>query len=95
MTIPDALIHKNLLPEETLIAYHKGNQYCERISSAKIDMHNAKYVNQKPYKNCHQYYDNTETCKKMQEPHCRYTEGSTQTAKTWNPSRYKRKTNHQ
>ena len=80
MTIPDALIHKNLLPEETLIAYHKGDQYCERISSAKIDMHNANYVNQKPYKKCHQYYDNTETCKKMQEPHCRYAVGSIQTA---------------
>ena len=53
MTIPDALIHKNLLPEETLIAYHKGEQYCERISSAKIDMHNAKYINQRPYKKCY------------------------------------------
>ena len=80
MAIPDALIYKNLQSTDTLIAYHKGDQYCERISSAKIDVHNAKYVNQRPYKNCHQYYDNTETCTKMQEPHCRYAVGSIQTA---------------
>ena len=43
-------------------------------------MHNAKYINQRPYKKCYQYYDNTETCKKMQEPHCRYAVGSKQTA---------------
>jgi len=26
MTMPDALIHKNLQPEDTLIAYRKGDQ---------------------------------------------------------------------
>jgi len=64
MTIPDALIHKNLQTEDTLIAYHKGDQYCERISSAKIDMYNVQNINQKPYKNCHTYHNNTETCQK-------------------------------
>ena len=47
MTIPDALIHKNLQPEDTLIAYHKGDQYCERVSSAKTDMYNVKHIKQK------------------------------------------------
>jgi len=46
MIIPDALIHKNLQPEDTLIAYHKSDQYCERISSAKTDMHNVLNRNQ-------------------------------------------------
>ena len=64
MAIPDAMIHKNLQPENTLIAYHKGDQYCERISSAKIDMYNVQNINQKPYKNCHTYHNNTETCQK-------------------------------
>ena len=64
MTIPDALIHKNLQPEDTLIAYHKGDQYCERVSSAKIDMHNAKHINQRPYKNCYRYHNNTAVCQK-------------------------------
>ena len=43
MAIPDALIHKNLQSKDTLIAYHKGDQYCERVRSAKIDLHNAKH----------------------------------------------------
>jgi len=80
MTIPDALIHKNLQPEDTLIAYHKGDQYCERVSSAKIDMHNAKHINQRPYKNCYRYHNNTAVCQKMQEPHCKYAVGSIKTA---------------
>jgi len=80
MTIPDALIHKNLQPEDSLIAYHKGEQYCERVSSAKIDMHNVKNINQKSYENCYKYHNNTETCQKMQEPHCKYAVGSIKTA---------------
>ena len=80
MTIPDAMIHKNLQPKNTLIAYHKGDQYCERVSSAKTDMHNVINRNQKPYENCHKYHNNTETCQKLQEPHCKYAVGSIKTA---------------
>jgi len=80
MTIPDAMIHKDLLPKHTLIAYHKGDQYCERINSAKKDMHNAININQKPYENCHKYHNNTNICQKMQEPHCKYAVGSIKTA---------------
>ena len=79
MAIPDVLIHKNLQSKDTLIAYHKGDQYCERVRSAKIDLHNAKHINQKPYENCYKYHNNTETCEKMQEPHCRYAVGSIKT----------------
>jgi len=80
MTIPDALIHKNLQPEDTLIAYHKGDQYCERVSPAKIDIHNAEHIHQRPYKNCYRYHNNTAVCQKMQEPHCKYAVGSIKTA---------------
>jgi len=43
-------------------------------------MYNVKNINQKPYENCHKYHNNTETCQKMQEPHCKYARGSIQTA---------------
>jgi len=79
MAIPDALIHKSLQLEHTLIAYHKGDHYGERVSSAKIDMHNAKHTNQKPYENCYKYHNSIEICEKMQEPHCRYAVGSIKT----------------
>ena len=69
-----------MLPKHTLIAYHKGDQYCERISSAKADMHNAININQKSYKNCYSYHNNTNICQKMQEPHCKYAVGSIKTA---------------
>jgi len=35
MAIPDALIYKNLQSKDTSIAYHKGDQYSERVRSAK------------------------------------------------------------
>jgi len=43
-------------------------------------MYNVKHIKQKPYENCHKYHDNTETCQKMQEPHCKYAVGSIRTA---------------
>ena len=42
--IPDEMLNTILLPKHTFMAYHKGNKYCERINSAKIDIHNAQYV---------------------------------------------------
>jgi len=85
MTIPDALIHKNLQPEDTLIAYHKGDQYCKRISSAKIDMYNVKHIKQKPYENCYKYHNNTETRTALQK--CSRINKNRAT-KTWNSSRH-------
>jgi len=44
------MLSDTLFPNHTMMAYHKGNKYCERISSAITDMHNAQYVQQKQYK---------------------------------------------
>jgi len=74
------MLNEVLLPKNTLMAYHKGERYCERISSAKIDMHNAQNSLQKPYKKCYNYHNNTNICAKTQEPECKYTVGSMKTA---------------
>jgi len=47
MTTTDAMLNESLLPTNTLMAYDQGNKYCERISSAKTDMHNALHINKK------------------------------------------------
>jgi len=39
--ILDLMLSNTLLPNETLMAYHKGNRYCERTSAAKVDMYNS------------------------------------------------------
>jgi len=78
--IPDVMLNKVLFPKHTYMAYHKGNKYCEIISSAKIDMHNAQYVQQKQYKNCYDYHNNTNICAKAQESQCKFAVGSLQWA---------------
>ena len=96
MTTQDAMINKKLLPKYTLIAYHKGDKYCERLSSARTDMHNAINVRQKQYTNCHDYHNNTNICQKMQEPQCKYAVRFYKncSTKTWNFSRYRKRTDH-
>ena len=42
------MLSNTLLPNETLMAYHKGNRYCERTSAAKIGMYNSQ-VKQRDY----------------------------------------------
>ena len=43
-------------------------------------MHNVINVRQTPYKNCYNYYNNTNICQKTQEPHRKYAVGSIKTA---------------
>jgi len=62
--IPDVMLSNTLLPNQTMMAYHKGDKYCERISSAITDMHNAQNVQQKQYENCFYYHNNTNICTK-------------------------------
>ena len=64
MTIPDAMLDESLSPRDTFMAYHKGNKYCERLNSAKIDIHNALNTHQKEYINCYPNYNHTNTCAK-------------------------------
>jgi len=78
--IPDVMLSNTLLPSQTMMAYHKGGKYCERISSATTDMHNAQYVQQRQYNNCHNYHNNTNICAKTQEPQCRFAVGCLKTA---------------
>jgi len=75
------------------MADHKGNTYCERINSAKIDTHTAQYVEQKQRKNCYNYHSQTHICAKIQEPQCKYAVDSLKITlgKTWNSSRHWRK----
>jgi len=96
MTIPDALIHKNLQPEDTLIAYHKGDQYCERVSPAKIDIHNAEHIHQRPYKNCYRYHNNTAVCQKNARTPLQIWSRlhKNRVTKIWNSPRNYQKTNH-
>ena len=78
--IPGVMLSDTLFPNHTMMAYHKGNKYCERLSSALTDMHNAQYVQQKQYKNCYNYHNNTNICAKTQEPQCKFAVGSLKTA---------------
>ena len=45
--IPDLMLSNTLLPNNTIMAYHKGNQYCERIKVAKVNMYNVQHIKQK------------------------------------------------
>jgi len=45
--IPDIMLINSLIPNNTVMAYHKGNRYCERIKAAKVDMYNARHFTQK------------------------------------------------
>jgi len=70
--------------------YHKSNKYGERINSAKTDIHNAQYVEQKQRKKCYNYHSKMNICAQIQEPQCKYVVGSLKITlgKTWNSSRH-------
>jgi len=70
--IPDLMLSNTLLPNNTIMAYHKGNQYCERIKAAKVDMYNVRHIKHKEYTQCYNYHNNTNICTKTQDPQCRY-----------------------
>ena len=70
------MLSNTLLPNETLMAYHKGDRYCERISTAKTDMHNSRHIKQREYEQCHPYHNNTNICAKTQDPQCKFAVGS-------------------
>jgi len=91
--IPDLMLSNTLLPNQTMMAYKKGDKYCERISSAITDMHNSQNAQQKQYENCCNYHNNTNICAKTQEPQCKFAVGfpKNSNGKTRNPSGYRRK----
>jgi len=66
--IPDLMMINSLLPNNMIMAYHKGNRYCERIKAAKVDMYNVRHIKQKAYDQCYRYHNNTNICTKTQEP---------------------------
>jgi len=74
--IPDLMLSSTLLPNQTMMAHHKGDKYCERISSATIDMHNSQHVQEKQYDNCYSYHNNTNISAKTQDPQCKFAVGS-------------------
>jgi len=57
--IPDLLLSNILLPNRTIMAYRRGRQYCERITTAKISMYNTRNLKQKNYEECYEYHNNT------------------------------------
>ena len=74
--IPDLMLSNTLLPSETFMAYHKGYRYCERTNAAKVDMYNSRHIKQQEYKQCYHYHNNTNICKKTQDPQCKFVVGS-------------------
>ena len=78
--IKDVMLDKSLHTKNTIIAYHSGAKYCERIATAKIYMYNALHTNKRENLNCFPYYNNTEICEIKNKPKCRYAVGSMQTA---------------
>jgi len=78
--IPDHMLSNTLLPNNTIMAYHKGNQYCKRMKVAKVDMCNVRHIKQKAYDQCYKYHNNTNTCTRTQDPQCKYAVGSSELA---------------
>jgi len=74
--IPDLMLINSLLPNNTVMAYHKDNRYCGRTKAAKVGMYNVRHLTQKRYEQCFQYHNNTNICSKKQEPQCKYAVGS-------------------
>jgi len=78
--MPDLMLINSLLPSNTIMAYHKGNRYCERIKAVKVDMHNVRHIKQNEYEQCYRYHNNTNICTITQEPQCKYAVGSLELA---------------
>jgi len=58
------------------MAYDRGNQYCEIIKTAQIDVYNVRHIATKNYEQCYQYHNNTKICDKSTQLKCRYAVGS-------------------
>jgi len=70
------MLSNTLLPNETLMTYHKGNRYCERTSAAKVDMYNSRHAKKREYDQCYHYHNNTNIREKTQHPQCKFAVGS-------------------
>jgi len=73
---PNMFLPELFRTKHSFIAYDRGNSYCERKNTARIDIINRKYQNHMENQFCFQYYFNTSRCEKRNElPHCRYATG--------------------
>jgi len=60
----------------SFIAYDRGNSYCEKKNTAKVDNINRRYRNNTENHFCFKYHFDTSRCGKRNElPHCKYATG--------------------
>jgi len=73
---PNMFLPELFRTKYSFIAYDRGNSYCERKNTAKIDIINRRYQNNTRNPFCFKYYFNTSHCEKRNElPHCKYATG--------------------
>jgi len=62
--------------KKSFIAYDRGNSYCERKHTTKIDLIYRLYQNNTVNTRCFKYYHNTSCCDKRRELlQCKYATG--------------------
>jgi len=73
---PDMFLPELFRTKHSFIVYDRGNSYCERKNTARIDITNRRYQNHMENQFCFKYYFNTSRCEKRNElPHCQYATG--------------------
>ena len=73
---PNMFLPESFRTKHSFIAYDRGNSYCERKNTARIDIINGRYQNHTENQICFKYYFNTSRCEKRNElPHCQYATG--------------------
>jgi len=73
---PNMFLPELFRTKYSFVAYDRGNSYCERKKTAKIDIINRRYRNNTRNPFCFKYYFNTSRCEKGKElPHCKYATG--------------------
>ena len=62
--------------KKSFIAYDRGNSYCDRKYTTRVDLINRLYHNNTVNIRCFKYYYNTSRCNKRQELlQCKYATG--------------------
>ena len=73
---PHMFVPEPFQTNKSFIAYDRGNSYCDRKYTARIDLINRSYQNNTNNTRCFKYYYNTSHCDKRQELlQCKYATG--------------------
>jgi len=73
---PHMFVLEPFRANKSFIAYDRGNSYCDRKYTARVDLINRLYQNNTVNTRCFKYYYNTSRCNKRQELlQCKYATG--------------------